>query len=87
MLLLGQGADIALRYFQAELFRLLTKKLHEIEAIDAFRNPRIILYQISDGNLTHRRCPFDQQDFEARPGGVDARRKAGRPPANDHHII
>ena len=58
---------------QTELDGLRLEALGEIEAVDPLRDPRVVLDEIGDGDLAHRRVARDGEHPEVRPGGVHPR--------------
>ena len=72
---------------ETELDALRLEALGEIEAVDPLRDPRVVLDEIGDGDLAHRRFARDCEHPEVRAGGVHPRGQPRRPAADDDDIV
>jgi hypothetical protein len=82
------GLDLdANKKLGAETTRLAVRASGEFRAADAIRKARIVLDPRARAGLPARRVPLAHQRPESLRRRLYRGREAGRPGANDHHVV
>ena len=66
---------------------LLGEAIGELGAADPLREAGVVVESLGDTRLPAERGPLDDQGAQVLAGGVDRRRQAGRPTADDHDVV
>ena len=79
--------DPPLKAARAEALGLLAEEVHQLRTLDAVGEAGVVLHLGGDGQLSAGLDAFEDQGIEVRPRGVDRRREARRPGADDDDIF